>query len=140
MILLSHYNVPLLLNVLKINVDNEVFGFLKAFHICALHCQIWRQELLSFPLSFFVQIINGLSTPYLSYMTLNLSNISRIFSFHITKKFCSAGLFCIGELSLPLIFILAVLCTFRNLYEHHLSHNWVKSYNHSRNSSRTLPP
>ena len=52
------FNVLLLLNVLKINVDNEVFGFLKAFHICALHCQIWTQELLSFPLSFFVQIIN----------------------------------------------------------------------------------
>ena len=45
-------NAHLLLNVLKINVDNEVFGFLKAFHICALHCQIWTQELLSFPLSF----------------------------------------------------------------------------------------
>ena len=49
----AHYNVLLLLNVLKINVDNEVFGFLKAFHICALHCQIWTQELLSFPPTFF---------------------------------------------------------------------------------------
>ena len=134
----AHYNVLLLLNVLKINVDNEVFGFLKAFHICALHCQIWTQELLSFPLSFFCS--NHKRTCHAIFKSCDSEFIKHLPNIFISENSVELGYFASESLSLPLVFILAVQCTFRNLYEHYLSHNWVRSYNDSGNSSSTLPP
>ena len=88
----------------------------------------------------FVFCSNHKRTCHAIFKSCDSEFIKHLPNIFISENSVELGYFASESLSLPLVFILAVQCTFRNLYEHYLSHNWVRSYNDSRNSSRTLPP